>query len=91
MFLHDNMSLKYIPPNNPYIVKPVFSGILFDPKDGLLVLVRKTSPRWLLRVPTIYVLRKNMEKISKFFIEETSIFTSLKSLCILHGRVNVMK
>ena len=80
MFLHDNMSLKYIPPNNPYIVKPVFRGILFDPKDGLLVLVRKTSPRWFLCVPTIYVLRNRdlRKKKSKIFIEEISIFTSLK-------------
>ena len=41
------------------------------------------------RVPTIYVLSKNMKSI-KIFLMKFSIFTAPKNLCILHWQVFVM-
>ena len=41
------------------------------------------------RVPTIYVLSKNMKIVKKIQLK-TVIFTALKNRCILHGLVFVM-
>ena len=60
-----------------------------DTKHRLLVLVRTASVRRFERVPTIYVLRKNM-KIIKKFQPKIVIFTAVKNRCMLHGRVFIM-
>ena len=43
-------------------------------------------PRRFNRVPTIYVLSKNI----KIFVMKCSFFFSTKNLCLLHGHVFVM-
>ena len=54
------------------------------------VLVRTTSPRRFLRVPTICVLSKNKKIIKNFQLKKKIQFLKLKSLCLLHGQVFVM-
>ena len=55
-----------------YIVKPGFTGVytsflISAQKHRLWVLIRTASLRWFQLVPTIYVLSRNMKKISEFF------------------------
>ena len=55
-----------------YTVKLRFTGVYIiflvsAQKHRLLVLVRTASPRRFLRVPTIYVLKRNMKKYQIFF------------------------
>ena len=81
---------------NFYIVKLAFTGrgipifLIFDPNHTLLVLVRTTSARRFKRVPTIYVLSKKKKK-KKAKIEILEIFLQLKTFCILHGHVFVIR
>ena len=60
--------------------------LIFALKHILWVLVLTASKR----VPTIYVLSKNM-KLVKHFQLKIVIFTAVKNRCILHGRVFVMR
>ena len=55
----------------------------------LWVLVRTASMRRFYRVPTIYVLSKNL-KIVNINQPKIVIFTAVKNCCMLHGRVFVM-
>ena len=89
------MSVCFIP-RKPhfYIVKRVYRGIhyflIFALKHILWVLDKTGSMRRFLRVPTIYILSKNM-KIVKQIQLKTVIFTAVKNRCILHGCVFVLK
>ena len=71
-----------------YIVKLGFTGVymymflIFAPKTYTV----GTSYS---RVPTIYVLSKNMKIVKKIQLKIV-IFTAVKNRCILHGRVFVM-
>ena len=61
-----------------YIVKLGFSGVytfflISAQKHRLWVLVRTASPRWFERVPTVYVLSRNMKNIV-FFVRKFSVF-----------------
>ena len=71
----------------------VYRGIhyflIFALKHRLWVLVRTASLRRFYRVPTIYVLSKNLNIIKKIQLKIV-IFTAVKNRCILHGDVFVM-
>ena len=82
-----------------YIEKPGFTGvyiILFIPaqKHRLWVPVRTTLPRRFHRVPTIYVLSRNMKNIRVFFffflffffyLEIGKIFSIFEQACFRNG------
>ena len=74
-----------------YIVKLGFTGvyIIFALKYRLWKLVRTASSRQFYRVPTIYVLSKNMKIVKKIELKIV-IFTAVKNRCMLHGHVFVM-
>ena len=62
-----------------YIVKLEFTGVciiflISDQKHRLWLLVRTASPRRFYRVPTIYVLSRNVKKKSEFLILKYSFF-----------------
>ena len=89
------MSVCFIPPYTPllYSKTGVYRGmnyfLIFALKHILWVLVRTASMRRFYRVPTIYVLSKNMQIVKKIQLKNV-IFTAMKNRCILHGRVFVM-
>ena len=75
-----------------YIVKLGFTGVyiiflISAQKHRLWVLVRTASPRWFLRVPTIYVLSRNMKNIRIFYLNH---FCGVKFSVYLNRRVFVM-
>ena len=77
-----------------YIVKLGFTGVyiisfISAQKHRLWVLVRTASPRWFERVPTIYVLSRNMKNIRVFYLKFFS-FLELKFSIYLNRRVFVM-
>ena len=62
-----------------YIVKLGFTEVyiiflIFARKHKLWILVRTASPRRFLRVPTIYVLSRNMKKYHFFYMKIFSFF-----------------
>ena len=61
----------------------------FCSKHRLWVLVRTASPRRFSRVPTIYVLSRNMKKI-RVFLSENFQFLEVKFSIYLNRRVFVM-
>ena len=72
---------RILTPLNPtlYIVKLEFTGVyiiflISAQKHRLWVLVRTASSRRFLRVPTIYVLSRNIKKYQIFFIGNISFF-----------------
>ena len=78
-----------------YIVKLGFTGVYiifqsFDRKHKLRVLVRTASPRRFLRVPTIYVLSRNMKNM-RFFLSKNFQFLEVKFSIYLNRRVFVMQ
>ena len=76
-----------------YIVKLGFTGVyiifLISAKNRLWVLVRTTSAMRFLRVPTIYVLSRNMKKYQRFLTENFQ-FLEVKFPIYLNRRVFVM-
>ena len=90
------MSVCFIPPYTPllYSKTGVHRGIeyflIFALKHRLWVRVRTASLRRCKRVPTIYVLSKNIKLIKTFHLI-IAIFTAVKNRYILHGRVFVME
>ena len=72
---HENMPIYFDPlKSHFYIVKLGFTGVyiiflIFPQKHRLWVLVRTASPRRFLRVPTIYVLSRNMKNINFFYLK----------------------
>ena len=91
----DNMSVCFIPPYTPSlysktgVYRSIHYFLIFALKHILWVLVRTASLRRFLRVPTIYVLSKNMKKVKDIKLKIV-IFTAVKNRCILHGHVFVM-
>ena len=84
-----------IPPYTPlfYSKTGVYRGIhfflIFALKHRLWVLVRTTSLRRFLRLPTINVLSKNKKNITIFHLK-IIFFTAVKNCSIFHGHVFVM-
>ena len=77
-----------------YIVKMGFTGVyiiflISTQKHRLWVLVRTASARRFLRAPTIYVLNRNMKKISEV-LSENFQFLVVKLSVYLNRRVFVM-
>ena len=75
-----------------YIVKLGFTGVytillISAQKHRLWVLVRTASPRWFQRVPTIYVLSRNMKNI---FLSAKFHFLAVKFSVYLNRHVFVM-
>ena len=78
-----------------YIVKLGFTGVyiiflISAQKHRLWVLVRTASPRRFWRVPTIYVLSRNLKNIRFFFLSENLYFLVVKCSVYLNRHVFVM-